>query len=102
MDSAPPIPNPRRVAAGRLNYLKRKGFSSEGLKALQEAAIRQQPWKFSTGPRTQAGKAKVAKNGKRRQLRGRSVREVRRDMAGLLDLMAGFEQNLLNLNKGSS
>jgi len=98
--SAPPNPNPRRVAAGRLNYLKRKGFSSKGLQALREAAIRQQPWRFSTGPRSQAGKAKVALNGKGRQVQERSLREVRQDMAGLMGMMAGFEQNLLKLKQG--
>jgi hypothetical protein len=51
------------------------------------AALKNQPWRFSTGPRTAAGKAQMVLNGKKRQLGPRSVREVRADLAGLRQLL---------------
>jgi hypothetical protein len=81
-------PSPRRVAAGRLNQLKCKGLTPAGRERVRQAALRDRPWQFSTGPRTTAGKAKVALNGKRRQLGLLSIREIRRNLAeyrGLLE-----------------
>jgi hypothetical protein len=46
-----------------------------------------QPWQFSTGPRTPAGKAQAALNGKRRQLGIRSVREIKADLADVRGLL---------------
>jgi len=82
------IPNPRRVAAGRLNQQKRKGLSPAGRERLRQSALQNQPWLFSTGPRTAAGKAKSILNGKLRQLGPRSVREIQRDLAGLRKLVS--------------
>jgi hypothetical protein len=81
------VPNPRRTAAGRLNRQKRKGLTPAGRERLRQAALRNRPWRFATGPRTPAGKARVALNGKIRQLGPRSVREIRRDLAGLRRLV---------------
>src|SRR5947209_2080062 len=75
------LPNPRRVAAGKRNWALRKGLTEEGRRRLQEAALRNQPWKHSTGPRTPEGKARSAQNAKKRQLGPRSVREIKRDLA---------------------
>jgi hypothetical protein len=86
-DETAHVPNPRRVAACRLNRAKRKGLTPEGREKLRNAALQNRPWRFSTGPRTAAGKAKVAHNGKKRQLGPRSVREVRADLAGLRALL---------------
>jgi hypothetical protein len=77
------VPNPRRVAAGRRNQLKSKGLTPAGRERLRQAALKNRPWRFSTGPRTAAGKAQVALNGKSRQKGPRSVRELRRDLAEL-------------------
>lgn len=100
------VPNPRRVAAGRLNRMKRKGLTPEGYERLRQTALRNQPWRFSTGPRTPKGKAKVAQNGKKRQLGPRSeslqcprssVREIRRqfvDLCRLLDDMRVTRQEV--------
>src|SRR5262245_20964648 len=74
--------NPRRVAAGKLNRLKRKGLSPEGRERLRQAALRHQPWRFSTGPRTVEGKAMAAANGKKRQVGFLTVRELRAELAG--------------------
>jgi hypothetical protein len=44
---------------------------------LGDAARQNQPWLNSTGPKTAAGKARSAANGKLRQTGALSVREVR-------------------------
>ena len=75
-------PNPRRVAAGRRNRLRRKGLTPEGRERLRLAAVANRPWIHSTGPRTAAGKARVALNGKKRiQLGHLSVRERWHELA---------------------
>ena len=80
--------NPRRVAAGRANWLKRRGFTAEGRQRLRELALVRRPWLHSTGPKTAAGKARVALNGKRRLGGEPSGREVRRQLAALGNLVA--------------
>jgi hypothetical protein len=82
-----PQPNPRRVHAGRMNRLKRKGLTPGGREKLRQAALKTKPWRFTRGPKTPEGKAKSALNGKKRQLGPRSVREIRADLAGLRDLL---------------
>jgi hypothetical protein len=42
--------------------------------------LKHKPWRFSTGPRTPEGKAKVALNGKRRRKGMMSVREVQAEL----------------------
>jgi hypothetical protein len=78
-----PAPNPKRVAAGKLNWAKRKGLTPEGRERLRRAAQINQPWLFSTGPRTNAGKATAAANGKKRQLGLLSARELKADLRQL-------------------
>jgi hypothetical protein len=78
-------PNPRRVAAGRRNRAKRKGLTPAGRERLRQAALRSRPWRFSTGPRTAAGKARSAQNGRARQRGPVSARRLR---AGLADVRA--------------
>jgi hypothetical protein len=74
------------VEAGRRNRLKWRGFTAEGLERLRQAALRTQPWRHSTGPRTAAGKVRSAANGRVRQKGPVSVRELRAELAGLHDL----------------
>jgi hypothetical protein len=81
------VPNPRKLAACRLNLAKRTGLTPEGRERLRQAALKNRPWRFSTGPRTPAGKAQMVLNGKKRQLGPRSVREVRADLAGVRQLL---------------
>jgi len=59
----------------------------EGGQRLRESAHKNQPWRKSTGPRTPAGKAIVAKNGKVRQIGPRSVREIRADLREIMHLI---------------
>lgn len=56
--------NPKRVAAGRRNRAKRGSLSDAAKQLLSEAAKQNRPWESATGPKTQAGKAKSAKNRK--------------------------------------
>ena len=79
--------NPRRVRAGRENRLKRGPLSLESRQRLRVAVFRNQPWLRSTGPRTPAGKAKIAKNGKVRQIGPRSIREIRAYLRGIMCLI---------------
>jgi hypothetical protein len=76
-------PNPKRVAAGRLNRTKRKGLTPEGRERLRRAAQANKPWQHATGPRTAEGKAKAAANGKQRQFGLLSVRELKADLRKL-------------------
>jgi hypothetical protein len=73
--------NSERVAAGKANWAKRRGFTPAGCERLREAALRNKPWLNSRWPRTKAGKAKVATNGKKRQLGLFSLRELRVELA---------------------
>ena len=71
----------RRIAAGKLTRSRRGPLSEEGRERLRQAAFRHQPWTQATGPKTPAGKAQAARNGKKRQLGPRSVREIRADLS---------------------
>ena len=81
------VPNPRRVAAGRRNRLNRGPLSDGGREALRLAALRNQPWQHSTGPRTAAGKAKVAENGRRFHAGAQSIRKVRAELRAVRQLI---------------
>ena len=80
--------NPRRVEAGRLNALKRKGLTPAGLERLRVAALANRPWGLSTGPRTPEGKRKSAANGRARQVGPQSVRELRAELAAFHAVVA--------------
>src|SRR4051812_40741936 len=79
--------NPKRVAAGKLNVLKRKGLTPEGLERIRAATLANRPWEHSTGPRTPEGKARAAANGRSRQVGERSVRSLRAEVAACLKLV---------------
>ena len=59
-----------------------------GREKLRQSALKHRPWRFSTGPRTPEGKAKVALNGKNRQKGAVSVRELRSKMCDIHVLLA--------------
>ena len=82
-----PIPIPRRVAAGRRNPCQRGPLSEAGRKALRQAALRDQPWQRSTGPRTPAGNAKVAENGRKQFAGQESIRKVRAELQAVRELI---------------
>src|SRR4051812_11948676 len=87
-DESTRTPNPKRVAAGRRNRQLWTGFSPAGLQRLRQHALRNRPWEHSTGPRSAAGKARAAANGRVRQKGPRSVREVRATLADVRELVA--------------
>lgn len=79
-------PNPKRVAAGRLNWLKRKGLTPEGRSRLRLFALANRPWQHSTGPRSVEGKARSAANGRTRQVGPYSRRQFQAQLAELRGL----------------
>ena len=88
-----PAPNPKRVAAGRVNRMKRGILTAGGRQSLREAALRNRPWEHSTGPRTAAGKAQAVENGKTRQIGSRSVREMRSEVADVASLIRQMSES---------
>jgi hypothetical protein len=87
-----PFPNPRRVAAGRLNREKRGPLTPEGRERLRQAALAGRPWRFATGPKTAAGLARVAQNYKGRLGGAPSARAVRRQLAAVGGLAVGMAE----------
>ena len=86
-DEGKVISNPKRFQAGRKNRLKRGLLSLESRHRIRVAAFKNQPWQRSIGPRTPAGKAIVARNGKLRQIGPRSIREIRADLCEIMCLI---------------
>ncbi len=84
--------NPRRQAAGKRNQALRRGLSEAGRDRLREAVLNHRPWELSTGPRSVAGKAIAAANGKRRQKGRYSVRELRQYRRALEASLAPLNQ----------
>jgi len=80
------IPSPARSAAGKANRAKRRGLTEDGRQRLREAAFRNKPWQFSSGPRTPEGKAKAAQNGRQRQAGTISVRQLRAELCTVREL----------------
>lgn len=56
----------RQLQANRENLRKRRGLTAEGRAKLRAAALRHQPWRFSTGPSTQDGKQRSRGNAVKR------------------------------------
>ena len=81
------VSNPKRVLAGRINRMKRGPLSLESRHRIRDAINKNKPWQQSTGPRTVAGKAIVARNGKVRQIGPRSIREIRADICEIMCLI---------------
>lgn len=84
--------SPRRVAAGRANRAKRGPLTAWGRQRLREAALRNRPWLFSTGPKTAEGKSRAAANGKRRQTGPISVREMKADLKEVRSLICAVKE----------
>ena len=92
--AAVPAPKPAAVPAPT-------ALTPAGLQRLREHALKHKPWRFSTGPTTAAGKARMAANGKKRQIGPRSVREIRADLADLRDLMDQMRASAQMASKSS-
>jgi hypothetical protein len=63
-------------------------FTVAGLQVLRETALRNQPWRFSTGPRTAEGKRRSAANGLNRRTNPDSRHQVQADLAGVFRILA--------------
>lgn len=90
----PHEPNPKRVAAGKLNRAKRGPLTAEGRERLRAAALANMPWLLSTGPKTTEGKAIAAANGRYSQVDELSIRQSRREVANLLGMLASLGEPL--------
>ena len=102
--STPAPKSPARIAAGQRNRQLRGPLTDVGLVKLREAAHKYQPWKFSTGPRTPAGKARVALNGRARQTGKYSVRQKRAmaaEISALINSMAALRRQALQKEESS-
>lgn len=92
----PPQPshskNPRRVAAGKRNRLKRLGLTEAGRNRLRDAALRNRPWTRSTGPTSETGRVRSAANGRFRQAGETSKRQLRREMRAVLEQVRSLGQ----------
>ena len=82
------IKSAARVAAGRLNRKLPGPLTDAGRRRLRDAALRDQPWRCSTGPRTENGKAAVALNGRKRMRGKTSARERRAIVAEASSLIS--------------
>jgi hypothetical protein len=72
-------------------------LSESGRQRLREAAIKNRPWRHSTGPRTPEGKERAAANGYRHRADPGSLRQLRVgmiDIHGMIEQMAGLRQAL--------
>ncbi len=103
-DEGKVISNPKRVLAGRVNRMKRGPLPLESMSRMRDAINRNKPRKRSTGPRTPAGKAIVARNGRVRQINSRSIREIRADICGIMCMIEAnrksWESGILTLKQG--
>jgi hypothetical protein len=95
-------PNPRRVAAGKLNRAKRRGLTAEGRERLRQSALALRPWLSSTGPRTIAGKARAAAAGRLRRVGELSERQLQAMLAGLGRLATDMAALRRSLQQGQA
>jgi hypothetical protein len=86
--------NPRRVAAGRANRLKRGPLTDDGRRRLSEAALRDKPWLHATGPITAVGRARSAQNGREHQRGPLSVRQARAALKEVRALIQAIQASI--------
>jgi hypothetical protein len=98
--AAPRAKNPRRVAAGKLNHAKRRGFTDEGRERLRQAALRIRPWERTRGPTTPEGKAKSARNGHSKDAAVKAYLELRQAIHQLIAPAATMRRRVQDLLTG--
>ena len=79
--------NPRRVAAGLNNGLKRRPWNEQDRRRLREQCLSRRPWEQSTGPRTEEGKYRSRANGSLHRLNPESVRQIQMSLGDVDDIM---------------
>lgn len=68
-------------------------LTPEGLASLQRAARQKKPWRWSTGPKTAAGKARASRNALKSGERTAERTAARRELNALLRAMRDQEQH---------
>lgn len=95
---APAAKNPRRVAAGRINHGKRRGFTQAGLERLRQSALTTRPWERTKGPTTPEGKNRSAQNAHSKKKAVREFEQLREEIRSLMAPaveMRGLYQDLI-------
>jgi hypothetical protein len=83
------------VVANRRKRRKRKGLTAAGREKFRQNALKHQPWRFSTGPRTPEGKRRSSQNGRYRQKSAMSRREVQLELGEMGQLLVGLAESRL-------
>ena len=89
--------NPLLVAAGRMNGRLRRPWTDRDRQVQRENALRQEPWQFTTGPKTEEGRRQSAANGRKHRAKPGSRRSVR----ALLKQMRGNGRGKTECHTGS-
>jgi hypothetical protein len=100
-----PQPNPKRVAAGKLNGIKRGELSAEGRERLRQCAHATRPWEHASGPRTAEGKARSARNGRlrrREHVQSQEIRSLLAELGKLTGEMAATRRLVQELQLSTS
>jgi hypothetical protein len=92
-------PNPRRVAAGKINGPKRDPLCDASLARLRAAALANRPWRFATGPKTVEGRARAASNGRRRHIGPLSVRQARAEIAKVRSMIRAIHDTCMRVHE---
>lgn len=82
----------QQIIANRRNRKAWRGHTEEGLRKIREAALRNQPWHGSTGPRTKRGKDRSKMNALKHGGRSLGVIDARKQLA---DLTQGLRARFL-------
>ena len=93
-NEAPPAKNPKRVAAGRRNRQRRGLLTDAARERLRQAALKNQPWKQSTGPRTAAGKRISGRNWTRSNSFFRAISNTNKFRSSIVEPLREFVRAL--------
>jgi hypothetical protein len=75
-----------------MNRSKQAPLGDEGRQRLREAALQNQPWRFSTGPKTEGGKAIAAQNGRKKQMGQQSIRQIRASLFEVNEMLVQMQE----------
>ena len=82
--------NPRRVAAGCRNRQLRGNITLAGLECLRQSALKNKAWEKSTGPKTAAGKARIAEGAQKRWIGSMSQHQLELEVQAAGRLIRGM------------
>ena len=84
--------SPARVAAGRLNVLKRRAWTVEDRERQRLNCLKSRPWERSTGPRTPEGKQQAATNGSHTPVNPQSTRQAAFAVADIYTMISELSE----------